>query len=180
MLLTISLILTNTETHLKDVFKDGAGSNADIDFSRSTLSADLEGSDGCSVVEGLTKGLRKRLPPGSPEGRRTEKAPKRLLNTDASSLTPVTLDYRAALVEPRDPTKVSEAVSNDPSEQTVPLAQPKAPKKSKKKRRKGKSRWRDRLQNRIHIVLPGMDRLLHPWMMTHTCLRYLNLEVLKS
>ena len=172
-------MFVNSENDLKADFNDGAGSHAEIGNVPDSLLTSQE-QDDCSVVEGGTKGLRKRLPPGSPEGRRTEKAFKRLLNTDASSLTSVTLDYRAALVEPKDPTKVSEAVPNDLSESTEPLAQSKAPKKSKKKRRKGKSRWRDRLQNRIHIVLPGMDRLLHPWMMTHTCLRYLNLEVLKS
>ena len=109
----------NSENYLKDDFNDGASSNADAGNVQDSLLSSQE-QDDCSVVEGGTKGLRKRLPPGSPEGRRTEKAPKRLLNTDASSLTPVTLDYRAALVEPRDPPKVSEAVSNDPSEQTEP------------------------------------------------------------
>lgn len=126
----------NSEINSKDYFNDGVGSIANNQLSRNTPSPDLEKSDGGSVAESSAKGLRKHMPPGSPEGKWTEKAFKRLSNADASSLAAVTLDYRAALAEPGDPTMFLEAISNNRSELTEPLALSKVSKKSKRKRRR--------------------------------------------
>ena len=88
--------------------------------------------------ESAEKGLRKRSPPGSPEGKRFGKVSRRLSTSDASSPVSVNLDYKKTLLEPKDPTKVVKASSTHSDGGTAAETKSKAAKKRKKKGSKRK------------------------------------------